>query len=212
MSRQWTTTAHSERCRAVVEHAEFFADEASDAGVLDDAGHLRGRAARLAQIVDDSDELFAEAGRAHAELQRARATVQRTSRRLCLAIEGRLSFEESAAHMTTVRLAADSATRFRLQRLDEAQQRALGGVVPDSAAALRRHDDAERRLFDAGAAAHASRARCIALSHELRADCERVKARLLVTVEADSDAWRRISRRVVRTRRPDGYFARKLRE
>lgn len=210
MSRCWTTPNLLDRARVVVDHAEFIADEACDAGLGPVSDDVRLKSSRLQLAIEEAEAREAEAR--HSSTQRATAfsLLKRASNRLSLEIDLRLPFEEAIELLTTVRLACEPATRFRLDRLNTRQRSSLGNVVDDTDAALRGLDQAERHHFESAARANAARARTTAQAHDLRADCERVKALLLVSLEPNSDAWRRVSRRVIRTRRPDGYYARRL--
>ena len=210
MSRPWTSTTVADRCRVVVDNAEFLADECGDAGLDDDGDHLRAGAARLALLLQESARRD-EAVRAAVDVRKHRmAQLRRVAHRLNLEIELRLPFAESIELSTAAHLALESSTRFRLERLGPEQRSVLGVVVDEVSVALAAREDAERDCFSAYAAAHAARGRVVAVAHGLRADCERVKAHLLAVLPPDDAAYARVSRRVLRTRRPDAWMARHL--
>jgi hypothetical protein len=210
MTRCWTTPHLLDRARVVVDHAEFIADEACDAGLGPVSDDIRLKSSRLQLAIEEAEARETEARLSSTQRATAFSLLKRASNRLSLEIDVRLPFDEAIELLTTVRLACEPATRFRLDRLNTRQRSSLGSVVDDTDAALRGLDQAERHHFESAARVNAARARATAQGHDLRADCERVKALLLVSLEVNSDAWRRVSRRVIRTRRPDGYYARRL--
>lgn len=210
MSRLWSQNSHGERCAVVVDHATFLADECDDAGLRGDADHLRSAAARLVCMLREADDKDDAARASVVERNRATASLRRCSHRLNLEIEARLPFDDAVGFSTAASLALEASTRFRLQRLAPAQRALLNDVVRETEEMLRLRLAAEDAACEAHFAAHAARGRAKGLGFELRADCERAKARLLSVLDPESDAWRRVSRRIIRTRRPDVWFAQRL--
>ena len=100
------------------------------------------------------------------------------------------------------------ALSSRNARLTPAQRAALGAVVDDVSTALEAFHRVEQQTFEATSQAYITRARVQGLSYELRGQCERMKAMLLVVLPSSSEAGKRVSRLVVRTRRPDAWFQR----
>ena len=178
MSRPWSSNSHGERCAVVVDNAVFLADEADDTGIGGDANHLRSSAARLVCLLREADDKDVAARAVVVERNRATAQLRRCSHRLNLEIEARLPFEEAIGFSTAASLALEASTRFRLRRLSDAQRTLLADVVRDTEVTLRLRSAAEDAACEAHFVAHAGRARAISLSFELRADCERTKARL----------------------------------
>ncbi len=206
MSRRWITSAFTDRAAVVIDNAELLADEASDAELFTEADGLRLLAARLKIHVEEAEARSADITRVRQERAHALDVLRRASHRFCLEIEARLPFEDAVVLLTTARLSLEPSTRYRLERITSAQRQALGSVVDDVAKALEAFHSVEQLTFDTASQAYRTRARVQALCYELRNDSERLKAMLLVVLPQRSDACKRISRLVVRTRRPDAWF------
>ncbi len=210
MSRNWIASDLTERNRAVCATAHLLADEACDIELFTDADHLRLAADRLLIDIEEADATEAPLLSARDEARVARERLKRAGDRLTLEIDTRFSVEESALLLTTARLALESSTRYRLTALTPEQRALMSAVVDETQGALDALEAAEQRCFRAAASQAFTKARVQGRGYALRGANERVKAMLLVHLPADGAAYRRISRLVVRTRRPDSWFARKL--
>ena len=210
MARRWITTALTDRAAVVIDNAELLADEACDVELFTEADALRLLASRLKIHVEEAEARTADVTRVREEYRRALDVLRRASHRFCLEIEARLPFEDAVVLLTTARLNLEPSTRYRLERITPAQRQALGAVVDEVTCALAAFHRIEQLTFDTASRAYMTRARVQALSYELRNDSERMKAMLLVVLPQRSDACKRVSRLVVRTRRPDAWFQKVL--
>ena len=206
MTRRWITNAFNDRATVVIDNAELLADEACDVELFTEADALRLLASRLKIHVEEAEARSADVTRARQERAQALAVLKRVSHRFCLEIEARLPFEDAISLLTTARLSLEPSTRYRLGRITSAQRAALGAVVDEVTTALAHFERVEQHTFDAASAAYISKARVLALTFQLRSDSERLKAMLLVVVPPRTDASKRISRLVLRTRRPDAWY------
>ncbi|MDP2341333.1 MAG: hypothetical protein Q8O67_10265 [Deltaproteobacteria bacterium] len=210
MPKRWITTAYTDRAAVVIDNAELLADEACDVELFTEADALRLLASRLKIHVEEAEARTADVTRARQERTQALAVLRRASHRFCLEIETRLPFEDAALLLTMARLSVEPSTRYRLQRITTAQRAALGAVMEEITSALDAFHKVELRTFETASQEYVTRARVLALTYELRNDSERMKAMLLVVVPPRSDAFKRVSRLVVRTKRPDAWFQRVL--
>jgi hypothetical protein len=210
MSRRWITRAFVDRANVVIDNAELLADEGCDAELFSEADALRLLASKLKIHVEEAEARAVDVERVRDQRNEALDVLRRASHRFCLEIEARLPFEDAIVLLTTARLSLEPSTRYRLERITPGQRAALGVVVDEVSGALENFHRIEQLTFDTTSRAYMTRARVQALSYELRGSCERMKAMLLVVLPQRSDACKRVSRLVVRTRRPDAWFQRVL--
>ena len=210
MSRRWITTAATDRSSVVIDNAELLADEACDVGLFTEADGLRLRAARLGKTVEEGEARDADSTRIREVRRRSLELLRRTSHRFCLELESKLAAEDAYGLLTTARLSVEPSMRYRLGRITPAPRVVLGTVVDDATSALTAFHQAELRTFEAASCAYIARARVLAMTCELRSESQRFKAMLLLVIPQGTDAFRRVSRLVVRTRRPDAWLQKVL--
>jgi hypothetical protein len=195
------TTLHALRhVSSAVAHAEALADEADDLEVFDLAIRLRARAATVVQDLDEAvasieaiEPLRVVRERSHDMLDVAYAACT-------LRIDQSLRPEDAARLSPGTHLDVVERVRFRLRHMPKSSEALL-----DARTLLERelfgYEDAVDAFLMGCAAAMAHKDRAVVRSQALRLELERAKHALLGRAEPQSDAWRRIKKRAVRTKR-----------
>ncbi len=192
--------AHLERVSVVIQHAEFLADEASDARQFAIADRLRLQAARLAIELEEAVMRASVVDDIHRARHAHAARLRHACQRLDVELEQRLPPEEAAALIVGMRVSAESLTRYRLKRLTDAQRGQLGSAVDDCERALLQLEVADDRALEATATSFVTRVRAIGHAFALRRQMQRDKATLLSVLVPGSPAAERVRRRIVCTR------------
>jgi len=193
----------ADRVSIIIGHAEAFADEAADLRIFELSDRLRLKASRLAidqELVEAKVTMVRRTRVARIEAIRA---LRAHNHRFEVELSTRLPAKDAAEFLKTARVSATSLATFRLRRLTLVQEQVLGPIVANLRAALAAVERADEEHLTAVAAEIAASAACNGRAARLRVDLERAKAELLAVLPQGCDAWRRVRRRVVRTRRPD---------
>ncbi|MCC7071209.1 MAG: hypothetical protein IT383_07800 [Deltaproteobacteria bacterium] len=186
---------------SAVRHAEVMADEAEDLNDAPLAERLRARARALAveleravEVLDDVEPARTARAQAHDELGALYGA-------LTMQLEAHLPSEEAARLSPGGHLDVVERARFRFRHLARATDEGLVAVREELGAALGRYDAAVDAYLVVCAEAQSRKDEAVVRSQALRVELERVKQRLLVAAPTGGDAWRRIKRRAVRTKR-----------
>jgi hypothetical protein len=185
---------------SAVRHAETLADEAEDLGVLDLAHRLRRQATELTADLDgalhgleDIDSLRATRERAYETLVATYLEGTLDLERLCDA--GEASLWSPGGHVDVAERA-----RYRMRRLPSDRPE-LNDVRALLERSLFAYESAVDAFLASWATTQSRRDRAVARSQVLRVELERAKHALLRKAEPGTEAWRRIRRRIVRTKR-----------
>lgn len=186
---------------AAVRHAEVLADEAEDLAQLELARRLRHQAVSLGTDVEDAvaahdlvTPMREQRLRAHAQLDAAYADA--TVRLAALLGPDELSRLSPGGYLDVVERA-----RFRARRLEQHDDTRIDQILLELTSALDRYDAAVDRYLLTCADAQGKKDRAVVRSQALRLELDAAKARMLVLADVGSDAWVRIKRRTVRTKR-----------
>lgn len=182
------------------EHCEFFVDECSDAGFVDDAAALRASAAAVARARDDVDAAHDDAAQALVRLKKAHTQLTRVNHRFAVDVVARLPPGVAVELAVVARVGPVAVASYRLARIDGVARGALGAVVDDVDNALRAAHAAADHVLAADARERRAVMALEAIAQDARRACERAKALLLASGRLDDDAVDRVSRHVVRTR------------
>jgi hypothetical protein len=196
------STLHSLRHVAMaVRHGEILADEADDLFEHDLARRLRGRAAAIASDVEDAVAAFDLIAPMKQARLRAHAALEAMYQEITVRLARVLSPDELSRLSPGGYLDVVERTRFRMRRFAFDTREPVVLPRADLGAALAEYDDAVDGYLVACADAQGKKDRAVVRSQALRVELEAAKARLLVKADVDSDAWKRIKRRAVRTKR-----------
>lgn len=198
------TTLHALRhVSSAVHHAEALADEAEDLGATPLADRLRTRAGVVAadleaavQAIDDVVPARDARARAHLQLNSVYGEVT-------LRLEQIFPPEQASRLSPGGHLDVAERARFRLRHLPQPSegQEALEDVRALLERSIFSYDAAVDAYLLACAEAQSKKDCVIVKSQALRVELERAKHGLLVQAPVDSESYRRIRRRTVRTKR-----------
>lgn len=200
------TTLHALRhVSSAVHHAEVLADEAEDLGVTVLAGRLRARAVSVTADLDAAVEAIDAVAPLRDARARAHVYLQSVYGDVTLRLEQIFPPEVSSRLSPGGHLDVVERARFRLRHMPSTATPATERLLAETRAlleeGLKLYDEAVDRYLAACADAQARKDRAIVKSQALRIELERAKQGLLVQAPADSDIFRRIRRRTVRTKR-----------
>lgn len=185
---------------SAIEHAERFADEAEELGQLELAKGLLYRARILSQRLDEALLAHEKIGPAREARQRAHLALSNQYAEMTLEIESQLPAVLAARLIPGSHLDVAERARFRLRHMMEMDKQ-LAPLSAKLQAALCLYERAvDAYLIAAGESAHAKE-RALTDSQTFRLALERTKWKLLNQAEVGSEAWKRIKRRTVRTKR-----------
>jgi hypothetical protein len=187
---------------AAVRHAEALADEAADLGVDDLATTLRTRATELLEQVETALAAAERVPHARADRQLAHAALQSLFDDVTSVIERELPADSAWRLLPQPLLDVAERVRFRLRRLSPTQSDAEQAVVDTLERALDAYNSCIDGYLLASAQTRHVTDVAVANGQWLRVDLERAKRRLLTLAPVGSEAWRRIKRRAVRTKKP----------
>ncbi len=196
------TTIHAlKHVAAAVAHAEVLADEAGDLGDTAVSNHLRLRARQLGDEVENAVAAFELIEPMKLARLRAHATLDAVHSEITVRLAALLAPEDLSRLTPGAYLDIAERARFRLRRISDMPDPALQHVKVDLRCAVLAYEDAVDHYLVSCADAQGRKDAAVIKSQALRVELEGAKARLLVKVPVDSDAWRRIKRRAVRTKR-----------
>jgi hypothetical protein len=187
---------------SAVRHAEALADEATDLGLAELAGTLRERAADIAARVERALEALDRVPDARADRQLAHGALQSLYDDVTSTIEGGLPRSQAARLLPAPHLDVAERARFRLRRLQAPRGDLESGVLHQLERGVAAYETVIDGYLLASARSRELSDDAVAGAQLLRIDLERAKRRLLTLAPVGSDAWRRIKRRAVRTKKP----------
>lgn len=196
-----TTLQALRHVSSAIRHAEILADEAEDLGDGALSQRLRERARDLAVDLDRAVEVLDEVGPARQARALAHDMLTSLYGDLTLRLEQALSPERASRLSPGGHLDVVERARFRFRHLALPHDDSLIAVREELGAALGRYDAAVDAYLIVCADAQARKDEVVVRSQALRLELERAKQRLLVLAPAGGDAWQRIKRRAVRTKR-----------
>jgi GAF domain-containing protein len=185
-----------------ITHARALAEEAEtlDDGVT--AAQLRVLADGLRETLDAALEAFERT----APMQEGRAMGHRALASFFDEICGRIEEEAPAAAANRIlpagRLDVAERARFVCRRLEHEREGALRALREELERGLLAYETCVDAYLSTARSARALRDAAIGESQLVRVELERAKRRLLARAPVGSEAWRRIKRRAVRTKRP----------
>jgi hypothetical protein len=188
---------------SAIRHAEHLADEAEDLAMTDLSARLRTLGAivaldleRAVRILEDVEPARDARALAHQSLSSVYG--EATLRLETSLPRGEVSRLSPGGHLDVV-----ERVRYRLRRLEtrDDEDQVLIDVRTDLERALFAYDTTIDAYLLACAEAQATKDAVVVESQALRLELERAKHRLLAKAEAGSEAWKRIKRRPVRTKR-----------
>lgn len=188
---------------AAVRHAEHLADEADDLELTDLARRLRALAALVARDLDEAVRLLDDVEPAREARALAHDALSSVYGETTLRLDADLPKAQVALLSPGGHLDVVERVRYRLRRL-EARGDDIGvaaEVRTDLERALFAYDTTVDAYLMACAQAQAKKDAAVVESQALRLELEKAKHRLLAKAAAGSDAWKRIKRRPVRTKR-----------
>lgn len=188
---------------AAIQHAEHLADEADDLGQADLARRLRALAGLVARDLEQAVRLLDDVEPARDARLLAHHSLAAVYGEATLRLDGALPKAHLALLTPGGHLDVVERVRYRLRRLDARadDEGPAADVRDDLDRALHAYDTTVDAYLFACAEAQAKKDAVIVESQALRLELERAKHRLLTTAETGSDAWKRIKRRAVRTKR-----------
>lgn len=186
---------------SAIRHAEILADEAEDLEDQALAARLRERARELAVDLERAVEVIDEVEPARAARAVAHDTLGALYNDITMRLEQRLSPERASRLSPGGHLDVVERARFRFRHLAPLTEQPLVALREELGAALGRYDAAVDCYLIVCADGQAIKDRVVIKSQALRLELERAKQRLLMTAPAGGEAWRRIKRRAVRTKR-----------
>ncbi len=196
------TTLHALRhVSSAVRHADALADEAQDLGCKEIAARLRERARSVSADLDAAIQAIEEIDPARAARERCHGVLTSVYADATLQLERVLPPEEASRLSPGGHLDVSERVRFRLRRMPDDALDAVLDVKALLDRALFTYDAAVDGYLAACADAQSKKDRAVIKSQALRVELERAKHTLLVRADPDGDAWRRIKRRTVRTKR-----------
>jgi hypothetical protein len=196
-----TTLQALRHVSSAIRHAEIFADEAEDLGDGALATRLRERARGLTVDLDRAVELLDEVAPARDARATAHVALAALYGELTLRLEellgpARASRLSPGGHLDVVERA-----RFRFRHLGSEDHAGARSVREELGAALGGYDAAVDAYLIVCADAQGRKDEVVVRSQALRLELERAKQRLLVKAPTGGEAWQRIKRRAVRTKR-----------
>lgn len=196
-----TTLQALRHVSSAIRHAEILADEAED---LSDAAlsvRLRERARDLAVDLERAVEVLEEVAPARLLRATAHEELGALYGDVTMRLEQQLSPERASRLSPGGHLDVVERARFRFRHLAAMEGDALRSLREELGAALGRYDAAVDAYLIVCADAQARKDEVVVRSQALRLELERAKQRLLVRAPAGGEAWQRIKRRAVRTKR-----------
>jgi hypothetical protein len=203
------TTLHALRhVSSAVHHAEALADEAEDLGNLALAARLRERAAAVAADLEAAVQAIDDVTPARDQRARAHLSLNSVYGEVTLRLEQIFAPEVASRLSPGGHLDVAERARFRQRHLPPRPASPHAGAeeaLEDLRALLERalfsYDAAVDDYLLACADAQSKKDRVIVKSQALRVELERAKQGLLIQAPVDSDVYKRIRRRTVRTKR-----------
>jgi hypothetical protein len=196
------TTLHALRhVSSAVHHAEALADEADDLGAALLATRLRKRGVEVASDLESAVQGIDDIAPACDERKRAHEMLNAVYAEVTLRLEEVLSPVEASRLSPGGHLDVAERARFRMRHLPSVGDEALLDARALLDRALFTYDTSVDGYLMACAEAQSRKDRAIITSQALRLELERAKHGLLVQAPTGSDAYRRIKRRTVRTKR-----------
>ena len=186
---------------AAVRHAEILADEAEDLADVALATRLRERARELALDLERAVEVIDEVEPARSARAVAHETLGALYGDVTMRLEERLSPERSSRLSPGGHLDVVERARFRFRQMVAHTEEGVRALQDELGAALGRYDAAVDSYLMVCAEAQGKKDEVVVRSQALRLELERAKQRLLLKAPAGGEAWRRIKRRTVRTKR-----------
>lgn len=183
--------------------AELLADEAEELGSNRLSRRLRRRSQRLTAALDQALGSREAVEPARRRRQKAHAALATIFADTTLKLQERGPGIDVALVSNGPHLDVAERVRFRLRRLrDEPPNRSLDDVARVLADGLCEYEGSVDAYLVAAAEAAAAEEAAVLQSQAVRQYLERAKAHLLTRAEPGSDAFTRIRRRPVRTKRP----------
>lgn len=197
------TTLHALRhVSSAVHHAEALADEACDLGATPLGNRLRERATAVAADLEAAVQAIDDVAPARDARAREHLMLNTVYNEVTLRLEQIFPPEQASRLSPGGHLDVAERARFRLRHLPPPDgNEALEEVRALLERALFSYDAAVDVYLLACAEAQSKKDRVIVKSQALRVELERAKHGLLVQAPVDSDIYRRIRRRTVRTKR-----------
>ena len=186
---------------SAIHHAEGLADEADDLGVAELATRLRAHGRVVLDDLEQACRAIDDVEPARLGRERSHEVLTAVYNDVTLQIERLLSPEQSSRLSPGGHLDVVERARYRLRRMPERGDSAYLDVRALLERAVFHYDTAVDGYLSGCADAQTKKDRALVMSQALRLELERAKHTLLVRAEPQSDAWRRIKRRTVRTKR-----------
>ncbi|OGQ21504.1 MAG: hypothetical protein A2138_14850 [Deltaproteobacteria bacterium RBG_16_71_12] len=196
---------------SAVRHAEVLADEAEDLEETALATRLRARGRELAADLERAVEVLDDVEPARQARAVAHEGLGALYGDVTMRLEAQLSPERASRLSPGGHLDVVERARFRFRHLAAHADERLAAVREEIGAALARYDAAVDAYLIVCAEAQSKKDEAVVKSQALRLELERVKQRLLLLAPAGGEAWRRIKRRAVRTKRARWLDAAKAR-
>jgi hypothetical protein len=184
-----------------VRHAEVLADEAEDLGLTDLAQRLSARGSSLALDVEDAVAAFDLVKPMREHRLRAHALLDVAFTDATVRLSPTMGPDELSRLTPGGYLDVVERTRYRLRHLEARGDDRVAGVIRDLKGALDHYDRTVDAYLVACADCQGKKDRAVVRSQALRLELDGAKARLLLMADVGSDAWNRIKRRTVRTKR-----------
>jgi hypothetical protein len=198
------TTLHALRhVSSAVSHAEALADEAEDLGAHVVAQRLRERASLVGADLDAAVTAIDDVAPSRDARARAHLELNAVYNEVTMRLEQLFPPEVASRLSPGGHLDVAERARFRQRHLPRPD--VVNEALEDARALLERalfaYDAAVDAYLEACAAAQSKKDKAVVKSQALRVELERAKQALLVQAPVDSDVYRRIRRRTVRTKR-----------
>jgi hypothetical protein len=187
-----------------IHHAQCLADEAEDLNLVTMAKTLR----HMAKVVSEQLELALVGMDQVVEIKKARNLAQdllgAAYGALSCRVAESLPEQDAQCLVPTGHLNVAERTRFRLRRLGAMNKTdAVQDLIVEHERALKDYERAVDRYLITCTEANRNRQMAVAKSQLLRMELETAKKRLLAQAKLGGDAYQRIKRRAVRTKKPN---------